>query len=279
VTRFSDRIGVTKPQALQVDDMNDALRNSLWNFILSCMPSESSTWRRVVHIITTGFLKERVDKIPYSYGHARAWLRDFFDDMSWFEVYNLIEFVVERLPKISGFSRSQERMIMMLNLILQEEMSAYRFIDQKLVPISNPIEVTAIEMALDDATKAGLDGVQTHIQTALDLIGQKPTPDYRNSIKESISAVESAAKCIVGAEKGELKDALAAIETKIELHGALKKGFLSLYGYSSDASGIRHALLDEPTVDFDDAKFMLVSCSAFASFLISKGGSAGLVKT
>jgi hypothetical protein len=42
---------------------------------------------------------------------------------------------------------------------------------------------------------------------------------------------------ISGSEKGELKDALAALEGKVALHGALKKGFLSIYGYTSAADG------------------------------------------
>ncbi len=66
------------------------------------------------------------------------------------------------------------------------------------------------------------------------------------------------------------------IETKISLHPALKDAFSSLYGYTSDAEGIRHALLDEPNLSFEDAKFMLVSCSAFINYLISKAPKAGI---
>lgn len=51
---------------------------------------------------------------------------------------------------------------------------------------------------------------------------------------------------------------------------ALKDGFLKIYGYSSDADGIRHAMSDVPTLTESDARFMLVSCSAFANFLIER---------
>jgi len=54
------------------------------------------------------------------------------------------------------------------------------------------------------------------------------------------------------------------------MHHALIKGFSSLYGYTSEADGIRHALLEEPHVGFDEAKYMLVSCSAFVNYLIAK---------
>jgi len=54
------------------------------------------------------------------------------------------------------------------------------------------------------------------------------------------------------------------------LHNALKTGFSAIYGYTSDAEGIRHALLDKSDLKFDDAKFMLVACTAFVNYLIGK---------
>jgi hypothetical protein len=70
---------------------------------------------------------------------------------------------------------------------------------------------------------------------------------------------------------GKFSDALTAIEKKIQLHGSLKKAFMALYGYTSDAGGIRHALSDEDvTPTFEDAKFMLVTCSAFINYLKAK---------
>ena len=45
---------------------------------------------------------------------------------------------------------------------------------------------------------------------------------------------------------------------------------------STSSEGMRHALLDEPNLDFEDAKFMLVSCSAFVNYLRSRAAKAGL---
>lgn len=47
----------------------------------------------------------------------------------------------------------------------------------------------------------------------------------------------------------------------------------NLYGYTSDGDGIRHSLLEEPNLDYSDAKFMLVTCSAFVNYLTSKRGT------
>ena len=48
------------------------------------------------------------------------------------------------------------------------------------------------------------------------------------------------------------------------------KAFNMLYGYTSDANGIRHAgNIGGPSSTFEEAKFMLVSCSAFVNYLIA----------
>jgi len=51
---------------------------------------------------------------------------------------------------------------------------------------------------------------------------------------------------------------------------------MAIYGYTSDEGGIRHAMLEEKIIDFEDAKFMLVSCSAFINYLIMKSTKSGI---
>ena len=54
----------------------------------------------------------------------------------------------------------------------------------------------------------------------------------------------------------------------IVVHGSMKAAFEKLYGYTSDARGIRHAGdIGGPNSTFEEAKFMLVSCCAFINYL------------
>jgi hypothetical protein len=97
-------------------------------------------------------------------------------------------------------------------------------------------------------------------------------------VKESISAVESVARVLGKEDSQGLASALDELSKKTNVHGALRAGFVKLYGYTSDEDGIRHAILDEPNVGSDEAKYMIVSCSAFVNYLISKAQSADLLK-
>ena len=111
----------------------------------------------------------------------------------------------------------------------------------------------------------------------MDFLADRENKDYKNSIKESISAVESICQVIVNNEKATLGEALKQLESKgLSIHPSLKQAFLKLYGYTSNQGGIRHAEgMFESDVTFEEAKFMLVSCSAFINYLISEMGKGG----
>ena len=135
----------------------------------------------------------------------------------------------------------------------------------------------AIENALE--LKDAIKPVRVHVGAAVMLFADRKAPDYRNRIKESLSAVEAICSIIVGAS-ATLGQALKRLEEKgVPLHAALKSAFSSLYGYTCDADGIRPALLDESTLDFDDAKFMLVSCSGLVNYLAAKASKAGVISS
>ncbi len=148
-------------------------------------------------------------------------------------------------------------------------MSAYRFVDSKLVEINSKEEIVEIESAIRNADK--YNSVKTHLSTAIDLLSDRKKPDYRNSIKESISAVESLTKIITKNDKTTLGQALKEIEKKHQIPGSLKAAFSALYGYTSDEGGIRHSLLESGVqVDLEEARFMMVTCSAFVNYLMNK---------
>jgi hypothetical protein len=277
MARFSERIGVKAPKTvLQLNSMDLDLRNGLWNVCYDYRLKDFRQTRfnpstdHLVGRLWRHFFKLRVDEIPYDGKHTLGFLRAFFlDEADWSEVYDFVEFLAQSMPDSRDFAGS-------CNRILERELSGYRFSGGQLVPITDEQELTAVEKAL--ALTDPLTPVRLHVQAAVGLFADRKAPDYRNSIKESISAVEAMCNIITGDSKATLGQALKRLEDKgIPLHEALKKSFSNLYGYTSDADGIRHALLDESSLDFDDAKFMLVACSAFVNYLAAKAGKAGVI--
>ena len=62
-------------------------------------------------------------------------------------------------------------------------------------------------------------------------------------------------------------------------HPTLLEAFTKLYAYTSDANGIRHGHLGDSYVSLAEARFMLVSCSAFVNYLLATATEAGLELT
>jgi len=263
---FSDRLGITTPKSiLQIDSIDEELRNGLWQACLENLFVRDGfgfeydqQFRMVMRSIYIDFFKETSDAIPYGYESSAGSVRKWFFETEWYEVYNFLEFSLSIIRTDSFLER--------VAFFLEREKSGFRLINRQFLPITDPIEIEAVSIA----AAQNYAGVQQHIKAAITLFSRKPTPDYRNSIKEAISAVESAAKTLTGDTKATLGDALKTLDAKTPIHGALREAMSKLYGYTSDKGGIRHALLEESDVDEAEAKFMIVACSAFVNFCIQR---------
>lgn len=275
--RFSEREALKEVRTdFQVNSMDNALRNRLWNVLdyhywkgMGRYSNEIDGDDKVLFTkLWHYYFKKPVDTLDYVWDNDYDRIRKYFSKCEWFEVYDFIEFVSSAYPDI----HTNERFKKTCNSVLEQELSAYRFVGNQITKITTKEETAEIEEAL----LTPFTTVRTHLEKALSLMSNRKTPDYRNSIKESISAVEAICSLITKGKKATLGQALKEIEEKVGLHQALKKGFSNLYGYASSADGIRHALLEETKLSFEDAKFMLVSCSAFINYLISKASKAGL---
>src|SRR6266404_1152539 len=238
--KFSEKYGFTPVRSvLQTNSMDVGLRNRLWNLIcityfptvpkvryrdgLSDYPDEETTFYALWH----NHFKKATDSIELSYIDALQALRDVFFKSKWFEVYDLIQFLAEFNP----MPQVRDEFIEGANDILKEELWGYQFVSDQIVQITSEEEVAEIEQAL--SVPDSLKPVREHLKQALTLLANKTNPDYRNSIKESISAVESLSKIVAKLPKATLAPALATIEKKTTLHPSLKEGFQKLYGYTS----------------------------------------------
>jgi hypothetical protein len=286
---FSHRKGLRPVKSqIQADSMDQELRNGLWNALAQyywenvklgpyqMVPSLSYQENRNVLILCRrlwlNYFKVPIDTLQDYWPEVHKTIRSYFFGCAWNEVYDMVEFVASNYP--DEYDRITTNFRTYCNQILEREVSAYRFVAEKITQITDEREMATVEEATD--TAGSLKPAAIHMRAALNLLADRKSPDYRNSIKESISAVEAACKVMAGEEKADLDKALKQLKKQLGLHGALEKAFSSMYGYSSDADGIRHALMDEPNLAFEDAKFMLVACAAFVNYLKAKAARAGM---
>jgi hypothetical protein len=282
--RFSQRKGLTLLQkAIQKDSADAELRNRLWNATCkyvwdhwddhvgttSYHYPERPHLSRLALLYWTEFKKLPVDRKPEVYGPISIYssIREDFLKGEWSDMYDTMEFVLSTIP-----GEWEARLRTQWNKVLTEENAAYRIIDNHVSDIIEESEIAEVESALHSSIHSS----KTHLHRALELMTDKKSPDYRNSIKESILAVEGICRLLTGKNSATLGQALKAMK-HLQLHPALEAGFSSIYGYTNDSGGIRHAMLESGSnPSAADAKFMLVGCSAFVNYLVTKAAEPGV---
>lgn len=254
--------------------MNADLRNSVWNvtklFLINGL-SNNRQWlddcpklkKLAVHLYVN-FFKRPLNDLDGYIEFFEMDVKKTFDFGLWDEVYDLIEelaaWALENLE-------NGGRLASAYNKMFERENSAYRFVNGQLVEITSQHEIEEIERTFEHEDR--YIHVKEHLNQALVLLSKRENPDYRNSIKESISAVESLVGLVVG-QKGPLGQLLKLLEKKGLLPAPLKNAYSSIYGYTCDGDGIRHALTNESKLSYAEARYMLISCSAFINYIIER---------
>jgi hypothetical protein len=237
---FSQRMGL-EPAVKPIQDrsMDDALRNSLWNaFDLVFLEDSRRRWdwvgpetesrnppnEAIFVSLWMDFFKWQLPTLPKLAIHAANEVQRWFSSSiaaPWDRIYQFVEFIGNLKGDVQENTKTFRNFC---NCVLQRECSAYRFVGKTISPITNEAEIKAIEQAAR-TDHSLLRPVSIHIETALKLFSDKKQPDYRNSMKESISAVEALAKIIAKNDKATLGSALDAIAKEVVLHPSLQEGF------------------------------------------------------
>lgn len=270
---FSEKFGHKLAKPIQYESISDALRVRIWNlFYLSEIQVGGFSSPRISRELSGKTAIEVIvaDKLGFNISSTKKFsileqLEYYLiHDSHWFEVYDFIE-----IHLLSIEEKYRKERIQQYNDLLEEEKVGYRVISGQVVPITNSSEIQEIECIVN----CKYESVATHMKKALTLYADLKKPDYENSIKESISAVEAMCCVITGISgtQATLGNTLKKLKDNgIHIHTAMEKAFLSLYGYASDESGIRHGGIDFTNAPAEDAKYMLISCSAFINYLIEK---------
>ena len=281
---FSEREGFAPPKDYQVDTIDVDTRIRIYNQIYDFLhpshdPIDDDTdrayradrqaWNIVYqHHCWTEFFSKPVDE----------YTGDLFDtslksmlikDDPWHRVFDFVEYMLlqcaatweyEGLNDIYHKERGNS-LIAAINRVLKESKVGYEIIANKFFPILSEEEKQEVEKALSTPFHAA----NQHIKKAINYLADRKNPDYENSIKESISAVESIAKEITGRDKS-----LNALTQSLRLHPGFKVALDKLYNWTSNEGGIRHAATSQSlTSDQNTAQFMLVVCCSFVNYIIS----------
>lgn len=253
--KFSERYGYVKPvEVLKRESLDSETITALCNcydhlamwfnhYDVNSSYRHDESYIALEETIWCFFMNQRRDDF-YGYNSHKIAATEYLqsDEYEWYKKFDLIEFTIRVLRKMTPqgdrhFMGVVNNFVTILNSTFKRLDYAYRVVDDQIVEITDKEEILAIEEAVRQTSS-----VKTHLENALIHPSSRPEPDYRNSIKESISAVEALCREITG--ETTLSPALKALERKgVVMPRFLQAGIEKLYVYTNDSkTGIRHAL-------------------------------------
>ncbi|MDX1902271.1 MAG: hypothetical protein SFW66_09800 [Gammaproteobacteria bacterium] len=274
---FSRRMGLTAILPVQKESIDEALKNGAWTIVYEFLREgvessltgyEAPQWRgkqgQFIRSIWLNFFKLPADSISWNPNKDIAYLRKEFFNFEWSKFYDFIEHFASLEDDYN-----RKKLIKSFNKVFEQENSAYGFVNDQIIEKISQSEIASVE-----ATKNLPNTSFEHIKKSSQLLFDRDKPDYRNSVKESVSALEAFMRETTKSDK-HLGDILRFNNLDwMNAHPSLKiaiKDFMTkIYGYSSDESGVRHSLKEKHReITKEEAWFILVEASALMNYIQS----------
>lgn len=265
---------------MQIDDLDERSRKSIYNLwseiYVECQNVcnyEGGDWEEVIYPIYTKLYNQTLGPLEFVQENVvvkiieNTILKDKYN-----KIFDLLEYTTilfEGVIKCFGSRVSRKaNYYAQYNNLFESEYIGYRFLNGNIAPISDSVEIQSIK----EAFFKPYDKVRAHLSKANRFLSDRESPDYENSIKESISALESLAQIITKTEGAQAT--FGKMSAKLEKQGIITSGmkgaFSALYGFSSNCRGVRHSGNNGDIVSFDEAKYILVISTAFINYVMSK---------
>jgi len=186
---FSQRKGLKPVKSImQKDGIDPDTRTRLWNLLddiyWSIIPnhhagflSQYNNLNNLLKRIWHNFFKSPLDTMDNWFPDSYKVIRKYFFDCEWHEVYSFVEFIANNFPDAND--AHNQKFMELCNSVLEEEVSAYRFVGGEITQITSEEEIKEIEQALENTDS--LNGVNTHLKTALEKLS-----DRKNQIIETL---------------------------------------------------------------------------------------------
>ncbi len=280
---FSQRVGKTPIRsAFQLEELDQETRVALWNIVfqnlreLQQTQASGDVYRKVTSAVWVyDFIKPR-DEEPRE-NIVWGLVKERIQNGDWFLVMDFLESFVNHLADSGSWQSADlsQSAAESFNALFQSNLVGYRFVGQTLVTFDSEIEVEALNQGLKDSIPA--IGANAHLKRAIELFSDRKSPDYANSVKESISAIEALLRQLTGV--GTFGKAILQLKPAgLDIHPGLTSAWSKMYGWASEAEGIRHGGEKPSEVSQALAKYVLVSSSAFISLICEEARSKKLLK-
>jgi hypothetical protein len=272
---FSEREGLTPlPVAYELEELSYEVRDEI-KYILDEElnkyfgyyrgGSELPDWHKMFKDWHVQFLK-----LPFEAfypDNTRYQLLGLISNAPYNQVLDALEFFINHKILINHPVANE------ISDLFEREQVAYLLIERNksqkfFVPRASNEEGNAYLRALDSLDLHSFSGARKNLVEAGYYLSKK---EYSKSIRESIHAAESVIRVLANNRSINYSDGMRELIKKFSLHKALGEGFMKLYGFASDADGVRHSSIEGiESIDEETAFYFLGACASFVTFVIHK---------
>jgi hypothetical protein len=211
-------------------------------------------------------LLESPDTNNWSAGNIEREVRELMWKAEWFQVYDFIEIIAQRLGHNgTGFLRQFEDK---LNDAFRRKGVGWQLVDGHIEIRGEESFEKSVRTAIEVTEATGRNVAQHELHQALQDLSKRPSPDITGAIQHAMAALECVAKDVTGDSKLTLGEWVKKNPTKFPqpLGSAVEK----LWGYASQFG--RHVQEGKPA-DYDEAEMVVGICASLSTYLIKKGNA------
>ena len=286
-TSFNQRVGLESTPV--EDDFPQSARNGLMYILQQFIDDDFIKTRHLsssLHAIYLELLRTgKSDFLSIDKNIDIGDCHKLLGEMPWDKVYVFCERVYDNLliEKSSYDSYNEESHLDMpleqvkalfeseLNNLCSEENLGYRFQEGQFYKPGRPQTQKNIIKANTVLADHRLHRVKVHYNKACRFFNERINPDYQNSVKEALCALESAAEIMSG--KKVSKDfsreisKLSGPDTD-KLPPPVVQAMIKIFGYRGTGEGVSHGNTDGLQVSRFEAELILSIVGAFVTYLV-----------
>lgn len=234
-------------------------------------------YKNIYNLITLHFQIERKDNINFK-DAAEYFIKNA---LSWNQVYDLIELIYDNLSykewsHINGWIELPEETRKLRYNFTIDVNNQFKSCCIGWILRKGRIEFGGSELLNEELIKKAklllsnksFENPNSQFNKALELLSRRPNPDIENSIKDAISAVEGILKILLGGKpKIKFGDGIKKLVNEGKIKKPLDEIFHALFGFASNAPGVRHGQPDRPVTSLPEAFFFIYTCAACIIYL------------
>ncbi len=288
------------PEHAELDDLTPVARQALWTIFhhqVAHYPHAKNVptkeWNFVLRRLHLDFLGKGLDEYDSYLKTISAQYKPVFLEGHSSQVIRILQMAMERLAEAKKFAardcisffgflefvfrpKPRSNFVRLLDNTFEEFGMPY-YVDMSsgepiIVPVSNPVDKDSIKQTLSVLPKYGYSNAEKHFRSAIEHQNKQA---WKESINESIKALESVAVTIKETPKPTLGSAIVAIRKDGKVHTTLCDAMNAIWSFTNKGSGIRHGQPEKDDQMSDqvnavarkESGLMLLICMQFAVYL------------